>query len=296
MSHVNPPSDMQQFPIRELSARTQVNTVTIRAWERRYGLLNPARTSKGHRLYSSEDVTTIEKILSLVARGVPLGKVKPLLSEEAPSSATDDSDSWNQPIEHLITAIRSFNPSQIEHLIDEIFLNYPSTICRTRLIEPSLEALSQDHGSKAAYTFAEGELTRYALLRLSAKTAKKSRNQVLLLSGEKAPLWRLSLMAMELSDAHYKVQFICRPFSVAAGLEIAATRKDVTTVFYQDGLWKEEEGTLMADALSKQANIRLCGTAAILAGLANNQWVFADVDSCIVSFTDKSRIRNACVS
>ena len=68
-----------QFPIRQLSARTQVNTVTLRAWERRYGLLKPQRTPKGHRLYSEDDVATIERILTLVARGVPIGKVKALL-------------------------------------------------------------------------------------------------------------------------------------------------------------------------------------------------------------------------
>jgi DNA-binding transcriptional MerR regulator len=56
-------NDGERFPIRELSARTQVNTVTIRAWERRYGLLKPERTAKGHRLYSEEDVSTIEKII-----------------------------------------------------------------------------------------------------------------------------------------------------------------------------------------------------------------------------------------
>ena len=38
------------FPIRVVSQRTGVNSVTLRAWERRYGLLKPLRTPKGHRL------------------------------------------------------------------------------------------------------------------------------------------------------------------------------------------------------------------------------------------------------
>ena len=44
------------IPIRELSSLTGVNSVTLRAWERRYGLLKPQRTPKGHRLYSMQDV------------------------------------------------------------------------------------------------------------------------------------------------------------------------------------------------------------------------------------------------
>ena len=32
------------FPIREVSRLTGVNPVTLRAWERRYGLIQPTRT------------------------------------------------------------------------------------------------------------------------------------------------------------------------------------------------------------------------------------------------------------
>ena len=51
------------FPIRILSTKTGVNSVTLRAWERRYGLLKPKRTEKGHRLYSEEDVTRVDAIV-----------------------------------------------------------------------------------------------------------------------------------------------------------------------------------------------------------------------------------------
>ena len=71
MTDVDPENE-KQLPIRELSARTQINTVTLRAWERRYGLLTPQRTAKGHRLYSEKDVAKVERILDIVARGVPI--------------------------------------------------------------------------------------------------------------------------------------------------------------------------------------------------------------------------------
>ena len=38
--------------IGELSRRTGVRAETIRAWERRYGLIEPARSAGGFRLYS----------------------------------------------------------------------------------------------------------------------------------------------------------------------------------------------------------------------------------------------------
>jgi hypothetical protein len=42
------PAAEESFPMRTVSVITGVNPVTLRAWERRYGLIKPARTAKGH--------------------------------------------------------------------------------------------------------------------------------------------------------------------------------------------------------------------------------------------------------
>ena len=39
--------------IGELARRSGVSTDLLRAWERRYGLLEPTRTAAGYRLYSA---------------------------------------------------------------------------------------------------------------------------------------------------------------------------------------------------------------------------------------------------
>jgi DNA-binding transcriptional MerR regulator len=41
----------------------------LRAWERRYGLLDPERTGGGHRLYGQEDLVAVRAVLALVAAG-----------------------------------------------------------------------------------------------------------------------------------------------------------------------------------------------------------------------------------
>ena len=41
--------------IGELSRRSGVSNQLLRAWERRYGLLEPMRTEGGYRLYSDQD-------------------------------------------------------------------------------------------------------------------------------------------------------------------------------------------------------------------------------------------------
>ena len=55
--------------IGELSRRTGVKPDLLRAWERRYGLLAPQRTSGGFRLYPLTDVERIEAMQSHMARG-----------------------------------------------------------------------------------------------------------------------------------------------------------------------------------------------------------------------------------
>ena len=54
------------FPIREVARLTGVNPVTLRAWERRYGLIQPVRTDSGHRLYSPVDVETVRSVLAWI--------------------------------------------------------------------------------------------------------------------------------------------------------------------------------------------------------------------------------------
>ena len=56
-------ADEAVYPIRTISNLTGVNAVTLRAWERRYNLIRPQRTPKGHRLYTQADVDRARSIL-----------------------------------------------------------------------------------------------------------------------------------------------------------------------------------------------------------------------------------------
>ena len=69
------------LPIREVARQTGVNAVTLRAWERRYGLVSPLRTDGGHRLYTPQDLQTIQDILLWTGRGMAVGKIGELLAQ-----------------------------------------------------------------------------------------------------------------------------------------------------------------------------------------------------------------------
>ncbi len=70
--------------IGELSRRVGVTPEVLRAWERRYGLFSPARTSGGFRLYDQADERRILRMLDQLARGVSAAEAARLAREEPP--------------------------------------------------------------------------------------------------------------------------------------------------------------------------------------------------------------------
>ncbi|MGL5927547.1 MAG: MerR family transcriptional regulator, partial [Dermatophilaceae bacterium] len=49
--------------IGELAARVGVTTHLLRAWENRYGLLRPGRSSGGYRLYGPDDERRVREVV-----------------------------------------------------------------------------------------------------------------------------------------------------------------------------------------------------------------------------------------
>ncbi|MFM5012735.1 MerR family transcriptional regulator [Aeromonas veronii] len=135
---VAPLADKGIYPIREVSRLTGVNAVTLRAWQRRYGLVQPARTEKGHRLYSEQDIRQIGEILSWLERGVSIGQVKGLLSE--PHSAPV-SDHWQQTLEQFSQALLAFNQRKAEAELNDLLASYPFELVRSRILQPLVERL-----------------------------------------------------------------------------------------------------------------------------------------------------------
>src|SRR5437763_1126424 len=62
--------DMQMLRIGELSKRSGVSPELLRAWERRYKLLEPARSSGGLRLYSLDDLERVRTMRRHITEGV----------------------------------------------------------------------------------------------------------------------------------------------------------------------------------------------------------------------------------
>lgn len=66
---------MPMYRIHRFSKLTGLSTHLIRAWERRYGLVNPVRGANRYRLYNDEDVRLFRYLKSKVDGGLSIGEL-----------------------------------------------------------------------------------------------------------------------------------------------------------------------------------------------------------------------------
>lgn len=148
------------FPIRVLAERTGVGTSTLRAWERRYGLLRPRRTPKGHRLYTENDVTLVTCVQELLSDGHAISQAVRLVKNGAGSSEAGALDvgksesgttdavtlaempgSWGDYLSRLLRAVEGYSAGRLDAVYNEASSLYPLDLVSTRLIEPALQQL-----------------------------------------------------------------------------------------------------------------------------------------------------------
>lgn len=61
--------DIAALSVGEVAERVGLSTSTLRAWERRYRVLQPSRSSGGHRRYNRADLDRVSRMLTLIEGG-----------------------------------------------------------------------------------------------------------------------------------------------------------------------------------------------------------------------------------
>jgi DNA-binding transcriptional MerR regulator len=84
--------DTPQHTIKFVCAQTGIRAVTLRAWERRYHVLRPQRTSGNYRLYSERDVALLRWLKTRVDSGLVISRAAEELDEMRRAR------SWPQPV------------------------------------------------------------------------------------------------------------------------------------------------------------------------------------------------------
>ncbi|MBL0840916.1 MerR family transcriptional regulator [Pseudomonas mediterranea] len=173
------------FPIREVSRLTGGNPVTLRAWERRYGLIQPTRTESGHRLYSMGDIEKVRSILAWIERGVAVSKISKILSKTEslqpvsalipPGLVRVDYAQWQRQV---AVAVANFDDVELDRIYGQIFSSYAVPIVFQRILMPLWQQLlqrQQEFGQTSEWLFFDGFLRSRVSQRLLLKREDRSR-------------------------------------------------------------------------------------------------------------------------
>jgi DNA-binding transcriptional MerR regulator len=87
---VSDPRADVRLPTGGVAQRLGVSPITVRSWERRYGIGPAHRESGHHRRWSRQDIAVLEAMCRLTARGVPPGEAaRAALAERSVAGAQD---------------------------------------------------------------------------------------------------------------------------------------------------------------------------------------------------------------
>lgn len=136
---------MNHYPIRTISEITGVPTTTLRAWERRYGLLKPSRTAKGHRLYSGEDIDLVKEIVKLLKSNHTISEaIRIIKNPELQAAASPEADGhWVLYQQRMLKSIENFNEQNLDVTYNEALSIYPIDMVNEQVIVPVLRELGE---------------------------------------------------------------------------------------------------------------------------------------------------------
>jgi MerR family transcriptional regulator, light-induced transcriptional regulator len=149
--------------IGELSKRAGVTPELLRAWERRYGLLRPARSAGGLRLYSPADVERVALMQQHLAEGMAAAEaaalaVRDAVDEEAARTALRPAAIRDE----LATALDAFDEPRAQAILDRLLALATVETLLAEVVVPYLQELGErwkrGDASVAQEHFASGVL------------------------------------------------------------------------------------------------------------------------------------------
>ncbi|WP_256760643.1 MerR family transcriptional regulator [Cohnella sp. WQ 127256] len=139
------------YSIKKASELLGIPVVTIRAWENRYGMINPHRTQGGHRLYSEEDIGKLRFLKEqMEENGVKISEAVRLLQQATSqeyvnlSTISESGNTYDTMIGKLYEDLIRFNTLQANEIIDLAFSLYDFENVFQHILVPVLYRIGTD--------------------------------------------------------------------------------------------------------------------------------------------------------
>jgi MerR family transcriptional regulator, light-induced transcriptional regulator len=131
--------------IGELSKRSGVSPELLRAWERRYDLLAPTRSSGGLRLYSLEDVERVRLMRRHIDGGLAAAEAAALVSRAPVGETAAESPPASPPEaqSELAAALDGFDEPAAQAVIDRLLATTTLDAFLAEVVMPYLRELGE---------------------------------------------------------------------------------------------------------------------------------------------------------
>jgi DNA-binding transcriptional MerR regulator len=144
VSSATRPSGPPLLRIGELGRRHGVSPDLLRAWERRYGLLEPTRTPGGFRLYSPDDEARVRAMRRGLAEGLAASVAARLaLREAAPPEGPERVEALAGAWAELREALEAYRDVDAQAVLDRLLATFSLTTVLRDLVIPFLHELGE---------------------------------------------------------------------------------------------------------------------------------------------------------
>jgi DNA-binding transcriptional MerR regulator/methylmalonyl-CoA mutase cobalamin-binding subunit len=175
------------YTIKEAAARSGVGIPLLRAWERRYGVVTPSRTSSGYRLYDDDAIDRLRAMRQLIADGwsaqqaarhveasteaelAALARPVVPAATSADPPATSERRSMGRAaaeplIARILEASRTLDTVELEAALDETFGTARFEVATDAVLMPALRAVG-DAWERGEVSVAGEHAASHAILR-----------------------------------------------------------------------------------------------------------------------------------
>ena len=212
------------YNLKVVIKETGIAADTLRAWERRYGLPMPERSSGGHRLYSQRDIEIVKWLMSKQGEGLSISRAVDLWNEltesgqdPLPASVTQvtsvSSENLDAVRKQWLEACLTFNEDLADQVLNQAFALYPlDAVCIEILQKGLIEIGDLWYQSKATVQqehFASA-LAHRRLDALIAATPPPTRSETILIgcTVDEQHTFTPLLLALLLRRRGYKVVYL----------------------------------------------------------------------------------------
>jgi DNA-binding transcriptional MerR regulator len=145
--------DHPSYNIKAVAQMVGLLPVTLRAWERRYGLPSPMRGGQGYRLYSEHDLQTLRWLKSQLESGMNIGQAAQRLHQmvESGNDPTameflhdEHSLSLSSLQSQVATSLKQLNSQRASQAYRQALNTYPVEEIFSGLIEPIMIRIGED--------------------------------------------------------------------------------------------------------------------------------------------------------